>query len=377
MRALLVTLLIHLTLNPLIYLKGRNVFKDNKLIKNIWSFVFIAELSLFVIVLLFSDYLPDPFVHFVRVLATSWFLFVVYCGGIILIYDFIYLIIKRRLSQPLEIENQPKNFKQPLFIVTLAFVVAVLIHGKYKFEHPVVTHHQIAIDKPAQNHESLKVLVAGDLHLGYTIDRDDAHRMVNLIMAQNADLILMVGDIIDASIKPLIKEQVADELKRLSAPLGVYTCPGNHEYRNEAADKFAFLNAVGIKVLRDTIIQVDSSFYIAGREDVVIGDRLSLKQLIEVSEIDNTKPLFVLNHTPNNLDEEMDSNVDLALYGHTHHGQAFPGNLATDLRFELAYGYKKKRNTHFYVTSGLGLAGPQHRIGTVSEVALFEVTFND
>jgi hypothetical protein len=57
--------------------------------------------------------------------------------------------------------------------------------------------------------------------------------------------------------------------------------------------------------------------------------------------------------------------------------QAFPGNIATDIVFEVAHGYKKKENTHFYVTSGVGLVGPQYRIGSVSEIAMITVTFKD
>ena len=71
----------------------------------------------------------------------------------------------------------------------------------------------------------------------------------------------------------------------------------------------------------------------------------------------------------------MEAGADIALYGHTHHGQAFPGNIATELIFEVAHGYKKKGDTHVYVTSGIGLVGPQYRIGTVSEIAMLTVHF--
>ena len=122
-------------------------------------------------------------------------------------------------------------------------------------------------------------------------------------------------------------------------------------------------------------VLVDSSFYVVGREDLVIPDRQSLVGLLDRQEVDRSLPLIVLNHTPNNLDEEVDAGADIALYGHTHQGQAFPGNLATRMAFEVAYGYLKKGNTHIYVTSGLGLAGPQFRIGTVSEVVVLHVKF--
>ncbi|MDD2512259.1 MAG: hypothetical protein PHS71_03290 [Proteiniphilum sp.] len=131
-------------------------------------------------------------------------------------------------------------------------------------------------------------------------------------MAQQADLILFVGDIFDSQIETVLRQGMDQELRRLSAPLGVYTCTGNHEYRYDSEQKIKLLN---------------------------------------------------------------DAGIDIALYGHTHHGQVFPGNLITDCMFEVAHGYRRKGNTHVYVTSGLGLVGPQYRIGTVSEMVLLTVHF--
>ena len=376
MRALLVSLLIHITLNPLLYFKGRSAFRNNRLVRTLWSAVFIAELSIFVLTLIFGKWMPNDLAHIGRVLATSWMLFVIYMAGLILLFDLSYLIIRKKLLTPLELKNQPQIISQPLMVAIVIFVSITMIHGKYKFEHPVVTPLTITINKNVPKYDSLRIAVVGDMHLGYTINRDDARRMVDLVMAQDPDIILMVGDIIDASIKPVLKEGMGEELKRLHAPLGVYTCPGNHEYRNEADEKFAFLEESGITVLRDSVVLVDSMFYIVGREDIVFNYRTRLQKLIDSNVTDRSKPIFVLSHSPYSLDQEEESKADLALYGHTHHGQAFPGNIATRTKFELAYGYKKKSDTHFYVTSGIGLAGPQHRICTVSEVAMITVHFN-
>ena len=128
-------------------------------------------------------------------------------------------------------------------------------------------------------------------------------------------------------------------------------------------------------MLRDSAVMIDSAFYVVGREDRVVPTREPLKQIISQQEVDLSKPVIVLNHTPDYLDEEVDAGADIALYGHTHHGQAFPGNIATELIFEVAHGYKKKGDTHVYVTSGIGLVGPQYRIGTVSEMVMLTVHF--
>ena len=67
-----------------------------------------------------------------------------------------------------------------------------------------------------------------DLHLGYHNRRKELSRWVDIINAEHPDLILIGGDIIDISVRPLLEENMAAELRRLKAP--VYACLGNHEY---------------------------------------------------------------------------------------------------------------------------------------------------
>ncbi|MDD2475652.1 MAG: metallophosphoesterase, partial [Dysgonamonadaceae bacterium] len=205
-----------------------------------------------------------------------------------------------------------------------------------------------------------------------------AKRYTDLIIEQNPDIVLFVGDIIDAELSPIIKQNMKEDFLRLNPALGVYSCTGNHEYRYEADYKINWINdQANIKMIRDSAVLIDSSFYVIGREDWVIPQRKALKTIMDEQSLNVTLPIIVLNHTPNNLDEEMENGADIALYGHTHDGQIFPFNILTRLVFEVSYGYKKKEDTHIYVSSGIGLSGPQYRIGTKSEIAVIDVTFNN
>ena len=56
------------------------------------------------------------------------------------------------------------------------------------------------------------------------------------------------------------------------------------------------------------------------------------------------------------------------LCGHTHDGQVFPGNIVIRFFWENKCGYLKKGNMHNIVTSGVGLFGPNMRVGTKSEI---------
>jgi len=375
MRSLIVALIIHFTLNVLVFLKGWDVFKTQRALRAFWTVIFAFEFLVYLTGFLFYRRLPPELIHLIRVMGTSWMLFLFYLGGLALIFDFLYLVFRKQLARPKELVNQPAKMKLIVFLSSIVMVVSVLYYGNYKFNHPEVQQVNMEIGKPAGKMDSVRIAMIGDMHLGYLINRDDARRMVDLILQQQPDLILFVGDILDSSIEPVLEQGMGEELRRLRAPLGVYSCTGNHEYRFEAEQKIEFLNAVGIKMLRDSAVLIDSAFYVVGREDLTFKKRLPLSEVLKRQHVDRSKPVIVLNHNPHDIDEEVNAGTDIALYGHTHHGQAFPGNIATRLTFKVAYGYARKGNTHIYVTSGLGLAGPQYRIGSVSEIAMLNVRF--
>ena len=375
MRALINAFIIHLTLNVLVFLKGWHAFDKKRWARVILIVVFGTELIIYTCGFLFYHHLPDPIVQFIRVMGTSWMLFLLYSASLWLFIDLGYILWKKLRRESWRFRQQPRCYRIISFVIPILFVSGVMIHGHQKFLNPVVQQISVTVNKPVDEFDSIRVAMVGDLHLGWMIDRKHTKRFVDLIMAQNPDLILFVGDIIDSHIEPIREMHMDTELSRLSAPLGVFSCTGNHEYRFEAEEKIALLNHVGITMLRDSAVLIDSAFYVVGREDRVVPSRKPLQDILVQQRVEMSKPVIVLNHTPDFLEEEVEAGADIALYGHTHHGQAFPGNIATELIFEVAHGYKKKGNTHVYVTSGIGLVGPQYRIGTVSEMVLLTVHF--
>ena len=135
----------------------------------------------------------------------------------------------------------------------------------------------------------------------------------------------------------------------------------------------------GIVVLRDQMITVAESMVIVGREDRskrgFSGEQR--KSLAEIMDgIDRSLPILMMDHQPAKLQEAVDQGVDLQLSGHTHHGQLWPFQLITNRMYEVSWGYKKKGNTHFYVSCGVGTWGPPVRIGNTPEIMQINLTFN-
>ena len=137
----------------------------------------------------------------------------------------------------------------------------------------------------------------------------------------------------------------------------------------------AFLEDSGIQLLQDESVLIDDSFYLIGRADRErpgrgIDKRMTPEELTE--DMDKTKPILVVDHEPDELSELAAAGVDLDLSGHTHDGQLFPANLVVRFFWENSYGYLEKDGMHNIVTSGVGIFGPNMRVGTKSEICVID-----
>ncbi len=99
--------------------------------------------------------------------------------------------------------------------------------------------------------------------------------------------------------------------------------------------------------------------------------RKSVEELIK--GIDKQMPIIMMDHEPSSIAETVAAKVDLSLSGHTHHGQMWPFNYATQGIFEVSRGYHIKGNTHYYVSTGFGTWGPRVRIGNRPEIVVIDI----
>lgn len=244
--------------------------------------------------------------------------------------------------------------------------------------------------------QSIKIVLMSDLHLGYHNRKAEFKRWVDMINAEHPDLILIGGDIIDISVRPLLEENVAEEFHRLKAP--IYACLGNHEYYSGEPKAQQFYKDAGIHLLRDSIVRIGNqndengkmgNLVIIGRDDRSNPHRKSIKQILSESKEDksytfdnnqqalNIDPkkdfTILLDHQPYHLEEAEKNGIDFQFSGHTHHGQVWPISWITDAIYEDAFGPLQKGKTQYYVSSGMGIWGGKFRIGTRSEYVVLTI----
>lgn len=254
----------------------------------------------------------------------------------------------------------------------VGLLVILLMIGTYFAYSPVVRNVTIEIDKPGEN---MRVVMASDFHLGLLSGKGHLEKFVALSNEQDPDLVLLAGDIVDDSPQRFINKGMGEVMKNLQATYGVFGVPGNHEYYGKELPQFIQAMAESnVNILMDETILVANRFYLTGREDLTNGKRLPLSELQPESK---DMPWFVMNHTPNDLEEPAQLGVDFHVSGHTHRGQMWPNHHITERIFELDYGHRQIEQMHALVSSGFGFWGPPTRLGSQSELWVIDVKFSE
>lgn len=250
------------------------------------------------------------------------------------------------------------NWGTTIGIVVLMTVIFTYgyFHYKHKYREDIRLTTEKSMAKP------IKLVMISDLHLGYHNRREELRRWVDMMNEEHADAILIAGDIIDMSIRPLKEEKMYEEFKRLNAP--VYACLGNHEYYSGEPDAQKFYELAGIHLLRDSCAVV-GDLCVIGRDDRTNQHRKTLADIMK--QADRSKFTILLDHQPYHLEQAERQKIDFQFSGHTHHGQVWPISWITENIYECAFGDHQRGGTRYYVSSGIGIWGGKFRIGTRSE----------
>ncbi|GAA0077074.1 metallophosphoesterase [Clostridium sp. CTA-5] len=363
---IIIFLLIFIVLN---YYIGKRIFSTisnlHKINKKIfWILFWFIAFSYIVYALLnkyFPKYLSSPIMYIgIHYMAISIYLLILF-----FITD-IFLIINKKF-------NFFPNIKDKSLLFSLIFcilIIALVAIGSFNANNSYVKNYDIKIDKDFKE-EKLNIVLISDIHLGDIIGNSRLQNMVSEINNLNPDIVLISGDLIDSSIKPFIENNMASQLGKIKSKYGTFFSLGNHDiFDNKIEQLSSLLTNEGINVLRDNYKLINNSFYIVGRDDVSISRIKEKRKYIKdiINDIDNSKPIILIDHNPSSINESLESNIDLQVSGHTHKGQLIPFNLITKCIFENHYGYMRKNNFNIVVSSGYGTWGPPLRIGSRSEI---------
>lgn len=337
------------------------------------SFAFIAVFSFF-ISFLAGDVMPLWLTSAFYKIGTAWVFILLYFIIVMVVKDLFGLTNKLLHFMPADAITRYTRENWVGLGFMIGFIALLMVCGYLKYRWKVRVELPIQTYKTMNDSTSfkpLRIVAISDLHLGYGIGKKEFEGWVDIINAENPDIVLIAGDIIDNSVRPLEEGNFAESFHKIKAPMGIYACLGNHEYISGLSGSFNFIKEAGVQLLRDSAVLVNDSFYVVGRDDRSNEKRKPLGNLVD--SLDKSKPIILLDHQPYNLEDAEAYGVDLQISGHTHQGQVWPISMITKSLYEIDHGFLKKGNTNIYVSSGIGIWGGKFRIGTQSEYVVIDM----
>ena len=251
-----------------------------------------------------------------------------------------------------------------------AAAVGTVGYGTYGvLRGPGVKRVTVPLAKLPRAAHGYRIAVVSDIHLGPILGRGFAQKVVDTINATQPDIVAVVGDLVDGSVKNL--GPAAAPLSQLKAPS--YFVTGNHEYFSGAEQWVEEVRRLGLHPLENARTELPW-FDLAGVNDIAgeseghgpdfgkaLGDR------------DPARACVLLAHQPVQIHDAVKHGVDLQLSGHTHGRQLWPGNLIASGANPTLAGLDRYGDTQLYVSRGAGAWGPPTRVGAPSDITLIEL----
>lgn len=248
--------------------------------------------------------------------------------------------------------------------VVVALALVVTAYGVVAATRPGVRTTVVSSASLPASYDGLRVVLVTDLHVGAVHDASWTRRVVDLVDAQDPDLVLLGGDLVDG--RPGDVAAYLEPLRDLDAPLGVHAVLGNHESITGTDDGRRWIGvyeSLGLDVLTNESVDLGPGLTLVGVNDASGQDDLAPDPVAALAGVDPDDFVLHLAHEPHQVEDlPVGSGVDLALAGHTHGGQLWPVHLFARLADPVVEGYAVVDGLPLLVSRGVGTSGPPVRV---------------
>jgi len=282
-----------------------------------------------------------------------------------------------------------------LFAATIPFTALLYGMAKTAFDFTVRKKTIHFADLP-EAFDGLRILQISDMHSGSFASVSFIEKAIDKILEQKADIIFFTGDLVNneaSEAKPFL-----GELKRLTAPLGVFSILGNHDYGDYGPWPSTEAKAQNLQQLKD--IQKEAGWKLLLNESHIIKKNKEQLAIVGVENwgasrhfpkygdlnkavlgVENVPFKILLSHDPSHWDAQIKQHpqkFQLTLSGHTH-GFQFGIEIPSFKWSPVQYIYKqwaglyKENQQHLYVNRGLGFLGYMGRVGISPEITVLEL----
>ena len=272
-----------------------------------------------------------------------------------------------------------------------------LLYGfsnQYKYQ---IKRVKLAFNNLPASFKGLKIIHISDIHSGSFMDKNAVAHGVEMIMKENADLILFTGDLVND--KATEMENYVDVFSQLKAPMGVFSTLGNHDYGdyvqwpiNGITKEQNLLNLqkvhadMGWRLLMNEHVVLkknEDEIALLGIENWSNKARFPKHGRMDLANAGTEKYPFkiLMSHDPSHWDAQVKTEykeVDLMLSGHTHgmqFGVELPGFKWSPVQYMYPQwsGLYESEKQKLYVNRGFGFIGYPGRVGQLAEITVIEL----
>ncbi|MBS1730125.1 MAG: metallophosphoesterase [Bacteroidetes bacterium] len=273
---------------------------------------------------------------------------------------------------------------------------ASLLYGfsnKYDYQ---VKKVKLTFANLPQAFRGLRILHISDIHSGSFTNKEAVNKGVDMALAQKADIILFTGDLVND--KAIEMKDYMDVFSRITAPMGVYSTLGNHDYGDYTSWPSPEAKMQNLEDLKE--VEAKLGWKLLMNEHVILekkGEKIALigienwsafgsfpkyGKLKEAYTGTEEYPFKILmSHDPSHWDAQIRPefpDIDLTLSGHTH-GMQFGVENPYFKWSPVQWFYKEwaglyeEKNQKIYVNRGWGFIGYPGRVGILPEITLIEL----
>lgn len=276
------------------------------------------------------------------------------------------LFLAGMIIAPVLIINAALNTKlypEIVLPITLILIAFALYNGR-------ATRLKIVKISLKQLKKPLKIVQLTDIHVGEIYGPRFLKQIVEKTNSQKPDLVVITGDLFDGGGQ--LYDGMVKELEKIKCV--AYFITGNHEVYEGAKKTKEIVSNLGITVLDDELITI-KGLQLAGLsyQEIFTDDKRDI--LRKLAKQRNKKlPCVLLRHEPKDVSYASGLGFDMMLSGHTHNGQLWPLSYLVSLVYEFRIGLRVVGEMILYISPGVSTWGPAMRLGSRSEITVFELS---
>lgn len=231
----------------------------------------------------------------------------------------------------------------------------------------------------------LRIAQVSDIHMGGWMNAKRFQHVVDLVLAQSADILLLTGDFLIGRDFDANSEQGLQDMINILSPvtksLSTYGILGNHDYWTNAEAVREMLKLSGVVELTNSVFTIsrgNESLHICGVDDIWEGD-VRLDDVI--LKLPSDGAAILMAHEPDFADESAATGrFDLQVSGHTHGGQVvlpfYGPPILPYLGEKYHTGLYQVGTMWQYTNRGVGMGRIPIRFNCPPEVTLFTLESN-